>query len=166
MEDKDLAEFLLEYGFVNEEQIESAYRMQEALPEKMTLGQILVRDGTVTIRALKTIHAAYARRDDRPGARRRLSLVAAGLERDDHRRPGGPAPRNPQRLDLRVRPAEPPVPAFANDLRAPHHHAPDHRVRLHVPPPPRGQLQGPLHVPAIELGLVHGWEWRVASGEW
>ena len=62
MEDKVLAQMLLEFGFLTEEQIEKAFKSQKESREERTLGQLLIQEGIVTVRALKTIHAAEERR--------------------------------------------------------------------------------------------------------
>ena len=64
MDDKILAKLLLEYGFLSEEQIEAAREKQKNSPERRTLGQLLVQDETLTVRALKTLHSAWRRREE------------------------------------------------------------------------------------------------------
>ena len=68
--------------------------------------------------------------DNRVGAGRRFALMAAGLERDIHRRALRPLARRRQRMDLGVRPAELLVPTLADHLAILHDDAADHRVRL------------------------------------
>jgi polyhydroxyalkanoate synthesis regulator phasin len=62
LEDEVLAQMLLEYGFLTEEQIEDAIKKQKESSESRTLNQYLVQEGTLTVRALKTLHSAHQRR--------------------------------------------------------------------------------------------------------
>lgn len=64
MRDDELAQLLLEYGFLTEEQLEAATEKQKSLHEKRTLSQLLVQEGTISVRALKTVHAAQRRRQE------------------------------------------------------------------------------------------------------
>jgi len=64
LEDQLLAQLLLEYGFVTEEQLEAAFSKQKELPEKRTLSQILIQDEIISVRALKTAHASAQRRKE------------------------------------------------------------------------------------------------------
>ena len=76
-------------------------------------------------------HAPDARLQDRVGARRRLALVAARLQRHVQRRAGqiGEAACL-DRVDLRVRGAVFPVPALPEDLAVARHDRAHDRVRL------------------------------------
>ena len=121
--------------------------------------------------ALGDDHAAHAGGQDGLRAGRRLAVVAARFERDVERGPGRPVAGHSQGLDLGMRPAEPPMPAFADDLRPLGDHAADHRVRLDEPLPPDGQFQGATHVPEVEVGGVmgvgtrgSGWEGEGVNG--
>jgi hypothetical protein len=64
VEDDVLAKLLLEYGFLSEEQLEAAQEKQRSSTEKRTLSQILVQEGTLSVRALKTLHSAWRRRQE------------------------------------------------------------------------------------------------------
>lgn len=62
MEDEVLVKMLLEYGFMSEEQIEETIKKKKQSDEDRTLTQFLVQEGTLSVRALKTLHSAYERR--------------------------------------------------------------------------------------------------------
>ncbi len=62
MEDDVLAQLVLEYGFISEEQLESARRKQKESPDGLTLTQVLVQEGAITVRALKTLHSVADKR--------------------------------------------------------------------------------------------------------
>ena len=82
-------------------------------------------------------------RDDRVGARRRLALVAAGLERHVERRAvRGRRRRRRDRLDLGVRAAVGAVPALAQDHAVARDDRAHDRVGLHVAQPVVGELDG------------------------
>jgi hypothetical protein len=105
--------------------------------------------------ALGRHHPANAGLDDCAGAGGRFPLVAAGLERDVHCGPGGPAAGQSQGFHLGMGLAETAVPPFADDFRPLDDNTTDHRVGLDVALPLSGQLQGTLHVPDIKFGLFH-----------
>ncbi len=101
-------------------------------------------------------HAANARRDDCLRARGRFAVVAAGFERNVHRGPRRARTGQTQCLDFGVRPAELAVPAFADDFGSAGDDAADHRIRLDIALPLKGQFQCTLEMPTIEFGEGHG----------
>jgi hypothetical protein len=64
LDDQVLGQLLLEYGFLEEEQLEAALERQKKSPEKRTLAQLLIQEGTLSVRALKTLHATAERRKE------------------------------------------------------------------------------------------------------
>ena len=93
--------------------------------------------------------------DDRVGARRRLALVAARLERDVERRAfevGHPAGLD--RVDLGVRAAVDLVPALAEHLAVARDHGADDRVRLDRPEPPAGELDRTREMQPVGVGAA------------
>ena len=72
--------------------------------------------------------------EQRMGARRGLSVMIARLERHVCGGPLGGAASHLQRHDLGMRATEALVEALSHAHAVPHDHAPDHRVRVDVPP--------------------------------
>src|SRR5262245_5700079 len=88
--------------------------------------------------------------DDRFDAGWRRPVMVAGLERDVERRLPGGADGWLERDDLRVRPALPLVPAFADDGSAADDDRSDDRVRMRRPAPALGELDGALEHQSAE----------------
>lgn len=63
LDDSVLAQLVLEYGFMSEEQLESVRAKQKESPG-LTLAQALVQEGAITVRALKTLHSAADKRKE------------------------------------------------------------------------------------------------------
>ena len=61
LEDDVLAKLVLEYGFMNEEQLETIREKQKETPG-LTLAQALVQESAISVRALKTLHSAAEKR--------------------------------------------------------------------------------------------------------
>jgi hypothetical protein len=62
LEDNELAELLLEYGFLSKEQLESVLEKQKRNADKRTLEQVLVQEDVVSERALKTLNSVRRRK--------------------------------------------------------------------------------------------------------
>ena len=63
LDDDVLAKLVLEYGFMNEEQLDATRTKQKETPE-LTLAQVLVQEGAISVRALKTLHSAADKRKE------------------------------------------------------------------------------------------------------
>ncbi len=103
------------------------------------------------------------RRSDRVGARGRLALVTAGLERHvDGRARQVPVAGRLDCLDFGVRAAERLVVALADDLRIERDHGADERIGADPSSSLLGQLDRPREVPAIDVALGgHDVLWRI-----
>ncbi len=87
-------------------------------------------------------------------ARARLSRMAAGLEVDIERRPGGIGPRGAQCRDLGVRAAEFRMVALADHVAIADDHGAHHRIGRHPTPAALGQLEGPPHKALVDRELA------------
>lgn len=91
-------------------------------------------------------HARDAGREQRIGARRRLSGVIARLQCDKHGRTARAIAGGVQGHNFRVWAAVPRVPSFADNDTVAHHDRPDHRVGRSLPHASTREIKGSMHV--------------------
>jgi hypothetical protein len=99
-------------------------------------------------------YPSEARPKNRIGARRRFSMMTAGLQGHVQRRALGRLSCLGQGVDFRMGQAEAFVPAFSDQGAALHYHGADQRIRFDITATPLGQLERPGH--PFLITIAHG----------